>query len=187
MVGMKKKTLPKCSASVLNPTQTTQKGFRALKIAAFHTLLLPLAAASIFLGFSTVQQLTDEKTCMQFSIRRPKLPSSETHPEENTHKRLDVSGWLRHLNHSGRVEEEYKLQKVRALPAHVHPSLLPSEPPGGAAGLRFRAGGKNWAFESVKTGVERSAGGVAGAAGASAALEHLPVRLLLPGNPGVRC
>ncbi|NXW86449.1 TBC16 protein, partial [Alopecoenas beccarii] len=58
------------------------------------------------------QQLTDEKTCMQFSIRRPKLPSSETHPEENTYKRLDVSGWLRHLNHSGQVEEEYKLQKA---------------------------------------------------------------------------
>ncbi|KAK2536745.1 Tbc1d16 [Columba livia] len=58
------------------------------------------------------QQLADEKTCMQFSIRRPKLPSSETHPEENAHKRLDVSGWLRHLNHSGQVEEKYKLQKA---------------------------------------------------------------------------
>ncbi|XP_032845845.2 TBC1 domain family member 16 isoform X2 [Tyto alba] len=57
-------------------------------------------------------QLTDEKTCMQFSIRRPKLPSSETHPEENTYKRLDVSAWLRHLNESGQVEEEYKLQKA---------------------------------------------------------------------------
>ncbi|XP_059684051.1 TBC1 domain family member 16 isoform X3 [Gavia stellata] len=58
------------------------------------------------------QQLTDEKTCMQFSIRRPKLPSSETHPEENTYKRLDVSAWLHHLNESGQVEEEYKLQKA---------------------------------------------------------------------------
>ncbi|XP_075296794.1 TBC1 domain family member 16 isoform X2 [Opisthocomus hoazin] len=57
-------------------------------------------------------QLTDEKTCMQFSIRRPKLPSSETHPEENTYRRLDVSAWLRHLNESGQVEEEYKLQKA---------------------------------------------------------------------------
>ncbi|XP_068769762.1 TBC1 domain family member 16 isoform X2 [Struthio camelus] len=57
-------------------------------------------------------QLTDEKTCMQFSIRRPKLPSSETHPEENTYKRLDVSAWLNHLNESGQVEEEYKLQKA---------------------------------------------------------------------------
>ncbi|XP_074016166.1 TBC1 domain family member 16 isoform X5 [Numenius arquata] len=58
------------------------------------------------------QQLTDEKTCMQFSIRRPKLPSSETHPEENTYKRLDVSAWLHHLNEAGQVEEEYKLQKA---------------------------------------------------------------------------
>ncbi|XP_055651751.1 TBC1 domain family member 16 isoform X3 [Falco peregrinus] len=58
------------------------------------------------------QQLTDEKTCMQFSIRRPKLPSSETHPEENTYKRLDVAAWLHHLNESGQVEEEYKLQKA---------------------------------------------------------------------------
>ncbi|XP_033923881.1 TBC1 domain family member 16 isoform X4 [Melopsittacus undulatus] len=57
-------------------------------------------------------QLTDERTCMQFSIRRPKLPSSETHPEENTYKRLDVSAWLHHLNESGQVEEEYKLQKA---------------------------------------------------------------------------
>ncbi|NWU48363.1 TBC16 protein, partial [Dromas ardeola] len=58
------------------------------------------------------QQLADEKTCMQFSIRRPKLPSSETHPEENTYKRLDVSAWLHHLNEAGQVEEEYKLQKA---------------------------------------------------------------------------
>ncbi|NXG80079.1 TBC16 protein, partial [Baryphthengus martii] len=58
------------------------------------------------------QQLADEKTCMQFSIRRPKLPSSETHPEENTYKRLDVSAWLHHLNDTGQVEEEYKLQKA---------------------------------------------------------------------------
>ncbi|XP_064378931.1 TBC1 domain family member 16 isoform X2 [Dromaius novaehollandiae] len=58
------------------------------------------------------EQLTDDKTCMQFSIRRPKLPSSETHPEENAYKRLDVSAWLHHLNESGQVEEEYKLQKA---------------------------------------------------------------------------
>ncbi|NXJ16573.1 TBC16 protein, partial [Odontophorus gujanensis] len=58
------------------------------------------------------EQLADEKTCMQFSIRRPKLPSSETHPEENTFRRLDVSAWLSHLNHCGQVEEEYKLQKA---------------------------------------------------------------------------
>ncbi|NXC37811.1 TBC16 protein, partial [Penelope pileata] len=58
------------------------------------------------------QQLTDEKTCMQFSIRRPKLPSSETHPEENAYRRLDVTAWLSHLNGCGQVEEEYKLQKA---------------------------------------------------------------------------
>ncbi|NXM66692.1 TBC16 protein, partial [Serilophus lunatus] len=58
------------------------------------------------------QQLADEKSCMQFSIRRPKLPSSETHPEEDTYRRLDVSAWLQHLNQSGQVEEEYKLQKA---------------------------------------------------------------------------
>ncbi|XP_054833148.1 TBC1 domain family member 16 isoform X2 [Eublepharis macularius] len=57
-------------------------------------------------------QLTDVKTCMQFSIRRPKLPSSETHPEENAYKRLDVSAWLNHLNEAGQVEEEYKLRKA---------------------------------------------------------------------------
>ncbi|NXR43245.1 TBC16 protein, partial [Zosterops hypoxanthus] len=58
------------------------------------------------------QQLADEKTCMQFSIRRPKLPSSETHPEENSQRRLDVSAWLQHLNEAGQVEEEYKLRKA---------------------------------------------------------------------------
>ncbi|XP_039937862.1 TBC1 domain family member 16 isoform X3 [Hirundo rustica] len=58
------------------------------------------------------QQLADEKTCMQFSIRRPKLPSSETHPEENSYRRLDVSAWLQHLNEAGQVEEEYKLRKA---------------------------------------------------------------------------
>ncbi|NXR59791.1 TBC16 protein, partial [Rhadina sibilatrix] len=58
------------------------------------------------------QQLADEKTCMQFSIRRPKLPSSETHPEENSSRRLDVSAWLHHLNEAGQVEEEYKLRKA---------------------------------------------------------------------------
>ncbi|NXD02550.1 TBC16 protein, partial [Certhia familiaris] len=58
------------------------------------------------------QQLADEKTCMQFSIRRPKLPSSETHPEENSQRRLDVSAWLHHLNEAGQVEEEYKLRKA---------------------------------------------------------------------------
>lgn len=49
---------------------------------------------------------------MQFSIRRPKLPSSETHPEESLYRRLDVSAWLNHLNDLGQVEEEYKLRQV---------------------------------------------------------------------------
>lgn len=49
---------------------------------------------------------------MQFSIRRPKLPSSETHPEESLYRRLDVSAWLNHLNELGQVEEEYKLRQV---------------------------------------------------------------------------
>ncbi|XP_006886227.1 PREDICTED: TBC1 domain family member 16 isoform X2 [Elephantulus edwardii] len=57
-------------------------------------------------------QVTDEKTCMQFSIRRPKLPSSETHPEESMYQRLDVAAWLGHLNELGQVEEEYKLRKA---------------------------------------------------------------------------
>ncbi|MBN3314205.1 TBC16 protein, partial [Atractosteus spatula] len=57
-------------------------------------------------------QGADEKTCMQFSIRRPTLPSTETHPEERLYRRLDVATWLRHLNESGQVEEEYKLRKV---------------------------------------------------------------------------
>ncbi|KAJ8404254.1 hypothetical protein AAFF_G00340270 [Aldrovandia affinis] len=57
-------------------------------------------------------QVSDEKSCMQFSIRRPTLPSSETHPEERLYRRLDVATWLRHLNQSGQVEEEYKLRKA---------------------------------------------------------------------------
>ncbi|XP_043924008.1 TBC1 domain family member 16 [Protopterus annectens] len=57
-------------------------------------------------------QVSDEKTCMHFSIRRPNLPSTETHPEENMHKRLNVTIWLNHLNESGQVEEEYKLRKA---------------------------------------------------------------------------
>ncbi|KAM4843712.1 TBC1 domain family member 16 isoform 2-T2 [Thomomys bottae] len=57
-------------------------------------------------------QVSDEKTCMLFSIRRPKLPSSETHPEESLYQRLDTSAWLSHLNELGQVEEEYKLRKA---------------------------------------------------------------------------
>lgn len=55
---------------------------------------------------------TVEKSCMQFSIQRPSLPSAESHPEEKLYRRLDVSTWLRHLNQNGQVEEEYKLRKV---------------------------------------------------------------------------
>uniref|UniRef100_A0A3Q3NFQ2 TBC1 domain family, member 16 n=1 Tax=Mastacembelus armatus TaxID=205130 RepID=A0A3Q3NFQ2_9TELE len=57
-------------------------------------------------------QGSDERSCMQFSIQRPTLPSSETHPEEKLYRRLDVTTWLRHLNHNGQVEEEYKLRKA---------------------------------------------------------------------------
>lgn len=60
-------------------------------------------------------QATVEKSCMQFSIQRPTLPSAETHPEEKLYRRLDVSTWLRHLNQNGQVEEEYKLRKVQYL------------------------------------------------------------------------
>uniref|UniRef100_A0A3P9NI38 TBC1 domain family, member 16 n=1 Tax=Poecilia reticulata TaxID=8081 RepID=A0A3P9NI38_POERE len=57
-------------------------------------------------------QVSDEKSCMQFSIQRPTLPSAETHPEERLYRRVDVAAWLRHINHSGQVEEEYKLRKA---------------------------------------------------------------------------
>ncbi|CAL8282572.1 unnamed protein product [Boreogadus saida] len=57
-------------------------------------------------------QVVEEKSCMQFSIRRPALPSSESHPEERLYRRLEVNTWLRHFNRSGQVEEEYKLRKA---------------------------------------------------------------------------
>nr|XP_061805417.1 TBC1 domain family member 16-like isoform X2 [Nerophis lumbriciformis] len=57
-------------------------------------------------------QVSDEKSCMQFSIQRSTLPSAESHPEEKLYRRLDVTTWLRHLNHNGQVEEEYKLRKA---------------------------------------------------------------------------
>ena len=65
------------------------------------------------LNWFSFRQVSDEKSCMQFSIQRPTLPSAETHPEEKLYRRLDVTTWLRHLNHNGQVEEEYKLRKVR--------------------------------------------------------------------------
>lgn len=49
---------------------------------------------------------------MQFSIRRPKLPSCEAHPEESLYRRLDVPAWLQHLNELGQVEEMYKLRQA---------------------------------------------------------------------------
>uniref|UniRef100_A0A8C7YG69 TBC1 domain family, member 16 n=1 Tax=Oryzias sinensis TaxID=183150 RepID=A0A8C7YG69_9TELE len=57
-------------------------------------------------------QVSDERSCMQFSIQRPTLPSAETHPEEKLYRRLDVTSWLHHLNQDGQVEEEYKLRKA---------------------------------------------------------------------------
>ncbi|XP_068606366.1 TBC1 domain family member 16 [Brachionichthys hirsutus] len=57
-------------------------------------------------------QVPVEKSCMQFSIQRPALPSAEMHPEEKLYRRLDVTVWLRHLNDDGQVEEEYKLRKA---------------------------------------------------------------------------
>ncbi|XP_016896019.1 TBC1 domain family member 16 isoform X3 [Cynoglossus semilaevis] len=57
-------------------------------------------------------QVSEEKSCMQFSIQRPTLPSTETHPEERLYRRLDVTTWLHHLNQNGQVEEEYKLRKA---------------------------------------------------------------------------
>lgn len=123
--NLKPKIPPQVPHSVLNPTGTMQKGFPALKTTGFHPLLLSLQRFGLF---SPIQQLTDEKTCMQFSIRRPKLPSSETHPEENTYKRLDVAAWLHHLNEAGQVEEEYRLRKVRAAGALLILPLLPPAP-----------------------------------------------------------
>ncbi|XP_049632102.1 TBC1 domain family member 16 [Suncus etruscus] len=57
-------------------------------------------------------QVSEKKLRMQFSIRRPKLPSCETHPEESMYRRLDVAAWLGHLNALGQVEEEFRLRKA---------------------------------------------------------------------------
>ncbi|ELW68232.1 TBC1 domain family member 16 [Tupaia chinensis] len=54
-------------------------------------------------GTPLKDQVAPERTCMQFSIRRPKLPSSETHPEERLYRRLDASAWLGHLNELGQA------------------------------------------------------------------------------------
>lgn len=73
----------------------------------------PFLFAVLYSDFHAFHQVSVEKSCMQFSIQRPTLPSAETHPEEKLYRRLDVTIWLRHLNQSGQVEEEYKLRKVR--------------------------------------------------------------------------
>lgn len=72
----------------------------------------PFSFPVFHLDFHSFCQVSVEKSCMQFSIQRPTLPSAETHPEEKLYRRLDVTTWLRHLNHNGQVEEEYKLRKV---------------------------------------------------------------------------
>lgn len=81
---------------------------------------------------------------MQFSIRRPKLPSSEIHPEESLYRRLDVSAWLNHLNDLGQVEEEYKLRQVwSGHLASLHRALVVKQLNGGwvargpVPGIRF--------------------------------------------------
>lgn len=66
----------------------------------------------LYQDFHSCRQVSVEKSCMQFSIQRPTLPSAETHPEEKLYRRLDVTIWLRHLNQNGQVEEDYKLRKV---------------------------------------------------------------------------
>lgn len=93
-----------------SPPFRTEGGFSVLRRALGSGAEHPRHRAA---RFAPVQQVADEKTCMQFSIRRPKLLSSETHPEESAYRRLDVSSWLQHLNQLGQVEEEYKLRKVR--------------------------------------------------------------------------
>lgn len=72
----------------------------------------PFLFAVLYSDFHAFHQVSVEKSCMQFSIQRPTLPSAETHPEEKLYRRLDVTIWLRHLNQNGQVEEEYKLRKV---------------------------------------------------------------------------
>ncbi|XP_040291055.1 TBC1 domain family member 16 isoform X1 [Bufo bufo] len=58
------------------------------------------------------EKVSEEKTCLHFSIQRPSVLSSESHPEEGIYQRLNVTRWLQHLNEAGQVEEEYKLRKA---------------------------------------------------------------------------
>ncbi|XP_071968441.1 TBC1 domain family member 16 [Engystomops pustulosus] len=68
------------------------------------------------------EKVTEEKTCLHFSIQRPSVLSSESHPEEGIYQRLNVTKWLQHLNEAGQVEEEYKLRKAIFF-GGVEPSL----------------------------------------------------------------
>ncbi|KAM9003856.1 TBC1 domain family member 16 isoform X5 [Sarcophilus harrisii] len=105
---------PENSGQLQNSKWDEQQKVFALEqiCGVFRVDLGQMRSLRLFFSFPPVQQVSNEKTCMQFSIRRPKLPSSETHPEENMYKKLDVSTWLNHLNESGQVEEEYKLRKA---------------------------------------------------------------------------
>lgn len=58
------------------------------------------------------QRVSEDKTCLHFSIQRPNIPSTEAHPEEGMYQKLDVTLWLQHFNDVGQVEEEYKLHKA---------------------------------------------------------------------------
>ncbi|KAM5135366.1 TBC1 domain family member 16 isoform 2-T2 [Mantella aurantiaca] len=58
------------------------------------------------------EQVSEDKSCLHFSIQRPDLPSAEFHPEEGMYRKIDVTLWLQHFNDVGQVEEEYKLRKA---------------------------------------------------------------------------
>ncbi|XP_036386076.1 TBC1 domain family member 16-like isoform X1 [Megalops cyprinoides] len=57
-------------------------------------------------------QVSDGRSCVEFSVLRPTPPSVETHPEERLYGQLDSATWSRHLSHSGQVEEQYALRKA---------------------------------------------------------------------------
>ncbi|XP_069809021.1 TBC1 domain family member 16 isoform X4 [Dendropsophus ebraccatus] len=59
-----------------------------------------------------LKEKVTEKTCLHFSIQRPSVLSSESHPEEGIYQKLNVTRWLQHFNEAGQVEEEYKLRKA---------------------------------------------------------------------------
>lgn len=125
-----------CRDSV-SPPPRGERGFDILGTASQASKAQDLRSCSLPGFLPPIQQVTDERTCMQFSIRRPKLPSSETHPEESLYRRLDVSAWLNHLNDLGQVEEEYKLRQVQCTAGS--PGQPPGSPGSQAAG---REGGR---------------------------------------------